>query len=303
MTPKKNKEDIPGTWSAVGAAAVTAIGISLSACSPTRVSPCLPPDAMSLVVPTEPRQKEFSASGPVDVYIDESGSMAGFINGATATDRPLQDLVARMPWLVGSTAGAPMSFTLFGAGLHHLNRSEVDRLATVAPYSCRGGADCDNQQTRLDLVLEAIKALPTDHMAVVVTDLWLSAADLPAAGPAALAAPLSAILQQGRDLGVLGIATAYNGPIFDIPNAPTYHGARSHPLFVLLIGPTDRVESFRDRLVRVGGTSFQSGRFGWSLFSLEPRAGDVSDPRPLHVTQGPEIAERPTLPVMAGAPI
>ena len=241
--------------------------------------------------------------GPVDVFVDGSGSMAGFIRGATAGDRPLQDLVARLPWIAGGLQ-RPASFTLFGRDLHPLPVGREALLASDAPYACHTGEalPCDNQETRLDRVLAAIKAKPADHLAVLVTDLWLTGQDL-SAGPAALSGPLSDMLASGRAVGVVGVRAPYDGPIYDIPNAPPFAGARSHGLFVLLVGPVDRVTAFHERLGRLGGGFSGQGPGrggGWSLFTLHPLAPQPAGTRPLSVTPGAALSEAPVLPPRAG---
>ena len=266
-----------------------------------RPAPCLPPEAQALVA--SPPAAAGADVGPVDVYVDGSGSMAGFIRGATPGDRPLQDLVARLPWIAGGLQ-RPAAFTLFGRDLHPLPAGREDLLASDAPYACRtGGAlACDNQETRLDKVLAAIKAQPAGHLAVVVTDLWLTGQDL-SAGPAALSGPLSDMLASGRAIGVAGVRAPYAGPVYDIPNAPPFGGATSHPLFVLLVGPVERVAAFHERLGRLGGGfSAPDGARGggWSLFTLHPLAPRAAGARPLTVTPGAALAEAPVLPPRAG---
>lgn len=280
----------------IGASLVGA-AFTLAACS-DKPAPCLPAEA-AVWTPQDRSATVKAATGPVDVYVDGSGSMAGFIRGATAADRPLQDLVARLPWIAGSAAEgrAGTSYALFGRTIHPVAAGRETSLATDAPYACTGAAKgaCDNQESRLDTVLQKIKAQPADRLAVVVTDLWLSGADLPG-GPTALGAPLSEMLQAGRSLGVLGIKAPYKGLIYDVPNAPPYAGASGHPLFVLLIGPVDRVAAFHDRLTRAGeGAAVKQGA-NWSLFTLSPGLQPSADARPLKVAPGRALSERPALP-------
>ncbi len=259
-------------------------------------APCLPPEAALLASP--PAATTSADVGPVDVYVDGSGSMAGFIRGATAVDRPLQDLVARLPWIAGGLQ-RPAAYTLFGRDLHPLPAGREDLLASDAPYACHAPAlPCDNQETRLDRVLARIKAQPADHLAVVVTDLFLTGQDL-SAGPAALSGPLSDMLASGRAIGVVGVRAPYAGPVYDIPNAPPFAGATSHPLFVVLVGPVERVVAFHERLGRLGG-GFSGRGGGWSLFTLHPLAPKTAGARPLAVTPGAALAEAPVLPPRAG---
>lgn len=289
-----------GGRTACGLLAAAAASGALAGCE-GRPAPCLPPEAAALVSP--PATPSSADVGPVDAYVDGSGSMAGFIRGATPGDRPLQDLVARLPWIAGGLQ-RPASFTLFGRDLHPLPAGREASLASDAPYACRPAetSPCDNQETRLDKVLAAIKDRPADHLAVLVTDLWLTGQDL-SAGPSALSGPLSDMLAAGRAIGVVGLKAPYSGPVYDIPNAPPFAGARSHPLFVLLVGPVERVTAFHERLGRLGGGfGGQQGPRGggWSLFTLHPLAPQPAGTRPLQVTPGTALAEAPILPPRAG---
>ena len=293
-----------GWRSAAGPLVAACAAAALAGCE-GRPAPCLPPEAQALVAP--PAAVAGADVGPVDVYIDGSGSMAGFIRGATPGDRPLQDLVTRLPWIAGGLQ-RPAAFALFGRDLHPLPAGREDVLVSDAPYACRPGQGapaalpCDNQETRLDKVLARIKVQPADHLAVVVTDLWLTGQDL-SAGPSALSGPLSDMLAAGRAVGVAGVRAPYAGPIYDIPNAPSYVGATSHPLFVLLVGPVERVAAFHERLGRLGGgfSGQEAARGGgWSLFTLHPLAPRAAGARPLEVTPGAALAEAPVLPPRAG---
>jgi hypothetical protein len=62
------------------------------------------------------------------------------------------------------------------------------------PYLCTGAlaataGTCDNQESRLDVVLRKVAESPAGTLSVIVTDLWLSTSDLAASGPVAVGAP------------------------------------------------------------------------------------------------------------------
>lgn len=226
--------------------------------------------------------------------------MVGYLRGATAEIRPVQDLVASLPFVTG----APPRYFVFGRTVRPLPAAEAVSLSTEAPYSCAPGqTPCDNQESRLDAVLRAVQASPKDRVSVVLTDMWLSNSEMAASGPVALATPLAEMFGQGRSVGLIGLRAPYRGTIYDLPDGSTYNGATARPLFLLVIGPVEAVEAFQQRLAQSGGGAFGADRTSYSLFTAVPTRLSAPAAHPLKVTNGAALREQVVLPVGATPPV
>src|ERR1051325_6614944 len=132
------------------------------------------------------------------------------------------------------------------------------------PYNCRG---CDNQESRIDSVLNEIARPGAGRLDILITDLWLDNRSFVGSAQVALGVPLQKILRQGRSIGVIGINAPFSGPVYDIPGAPTYMGARERPLFVVMVGDVDRIRALRAALLQSRSPALQEGRVEFALFS------------------------------------
>lgn len=283
------------------AALLTLAGLA-SACSsgPTVTGAACLPEAARRWVASAPASDASNAGGPVDVYVDASGSMVGYLRGADASRRPFQDLLTelRAATMAGPQTAVTRTYRLFGRTIRTLPASQVDSLLQPDTYLCTGATEsCDNQESRLDLVLRQAQASAPNTLTVVVTDLWLSAARLEASGPVAVGAPVAEMLGQGRSLGVLGVASPYQGQIYDLPSGGPMPWSGDRPLYVLLIGPAERVVAFRENLARAGLRGFGRREARWSLFTSDPVApGQGGQP----TTSGSAFSVRPVLPPASG---
>jgi hypothetical protein len=265
---------------------------------------CLPEAARPWLASAE-APAAAASGGAVDVYVDGSGSMVGYLRGATADRRPLQDLLASLTLVTAEGASAPAAtrYNLFGARIRPLDAARADLLVREDPYLCNGAAaaagPCDNQESRLDVVLGRVAESPPASLAVVVTDLWLSTSEMSASGPMAVGAPVAQMLGQGRAVGVLGVRAPYRGPVYDLPGGGTYAGATARPLYVLLIGPVERVTAVRDGLAKAGVRGFETADARWSLFTTTPASGAAATATPFQLTGG-ALTARPVLPPSAG---
>jgi hypothetical protein len=241
--------------------------------------------------------------GPVTLYLDASGSMVGYIDGATETSRPLHDMIATIP---GMFSGASeVGFRAFGTRVREIEVAERSRLAERDFYTCRGkpAAECDNQETRLDLVLREIEA-DADRLSIVVTDMWFSDPASTTTGLVPLAAPLENILASGRAVGVYGLPAPFRGTIHDLPGGGSTSFAGERPLIVLAIGPTDRVRRFGEQMARSPAASlargFSDGSARQAIFTLNPSAGGERSIQPLRGGTDPRVQQAQILEAMEG---
>jgi hypothetical protein len=230
--------------------------------------------------------------------------MVGYIDGATETRRPFQDLIATIPDLFPA-ATSPISFRAFGSRLREIPNGRQSQLLERSFYSCRGneGAGCDNRDTRLDLVMSAIEREP-DKLALVVTDMWFADPASPTTGLVPLARPLENILASGRTIGVYGVPAPYRGSIFDLPGGQTVQFEGDRPLIILAIGPAQRVAQFGEELARSSSSylaeTVQRGTMKQAMFTINPARPTRRESAPLSGGTDPRIRRGPVLDALAG---
>lgn len=266
---------------------------------------CFPPDARPFLY------REGAARGGAKeplvtratIYVDRSGSMGGYLAGATGDERPLQDLIRVLPDAL-QQGGTSVGYVAFGTRLSSQPAAERDALMRPEFYTCRNSADaaCDNQESRFDLVLRDIEAKP-DEMALMISDLWFVNSQVQTSALTDLAAPFAGILSKGRAVAVYGIPARFRGPIYDLPAAPgrlNFDGR--HPLFLVAIGTDDQLDRLHARIAE-GGSPYLAGAVGdgtirRTLFTLTPSRPGARDAEPLvgnhpAVTRAPVIGSLP----------
>lgn len=228
-----------------------------------------------------------SATRDAVLYVDRSGSMAGYLAGATNSERPFHDIVST---LSGSLAphrfrtryrsfGTTVSEDLPNAGGDMLER---------ASYSCAKPGACDNSESRLDRVFEQIKSTNVP-LSVVVSDLWFTNSDIQSSGIAALQPLLTDLLYAGKVVAIYAIPAPFSGKIFDLPDAGTgkfsvpYAGR--HPLYMVVVGDKQAVVDF-EKAVRGGGSKYlagglEDGTIERALFAIDPGPENPTEAAPL----------------------
>ncbi len=250
-----------------------AAALSLIVVSGPANAACLPPGAFD--------PGPAAASGPMHVYWDGSLSMVGYVDGQSTTVRPLGDAEILLHDFA-QTHGLRQDWSKFGAQIVPARDPGV--LATRDSYTCQGHRGCDNRQSRMDSVLNAMAASDPTSLNVMVTDLWLSDDSFTGSPQVALGGPLSALLRQGRSIGLIGVRAPYSGPIYDLPSKGRYMGASERPVFVLLVGPRALVTGAYAALAKAGSPSFTPERTHFSLFSPAPAQSWLGAASGLHAS-------------------
>ena len=205
--------------------------------------------------------------GPMHAYWDGSLSMLGYVDGQTATVRPLGDVQILLHDFAQSHK-LRQDWSKFGAQITSV--SDPGTLATRDSFTCQGRRGCDNKQSRMDSVLNAIAASDPSSLNVMVTDLWLDDASFAGSPQVALGGPLRTLLRQGRSIVLVGARAPYTGPVYDLPSKSRYMGANERPLFVVLVGPRTLVMGAYAALAKSGSPSFTPERTRFSLFTAAP---------------------------------
>ncbi len=221
---------------------------------------CLPP---GLPVSGTPPQ----SSPAMEVYLDGSYSMVGYADGATGSLRPMGDALAVLDNFSASRR-LPSRYYRFGKAIAPLQgAAQAVEFARPGPYRC---GRCDNQESRIDLVLNTIRDQRTRSLSVVITDLWLDDTAFSGSAQVALGIPLTDILRQGRSIAVVGLQAPYKGRIYDMPGGHPYDGASERPLFAVIIGTRAEVGAVVRAMATSGSPSFTPQRLRYALFSTEP---------------------------------
>lgn len=217
------------------------------------------------------------------IYVDASGSMAGYLRGGRRGERPFEELVNDVPGSVGADASA-LSYVMFGRELRPISGASIDTLSQVATYACGRAADCDNQESRLDAVLNDIAAKTGDHLAVVVTDLWLSNSELTTSGSTALNTPIRRLMDAGKSIVVYGLEAPYQGAVYDLPGGRTDVTASRRPLYLVAIGSSRRLNALDDSLRQSPSPyihqAFSGGTVRRALFTRTPETRVAAEPVP-----------------------
>jgi hypothetical protein len=241
---------------------------------------------------------EAPAAKTATVYFDRSGSMQGFVKGATENDRPLHDLAVNLPLML-RRQGIDNLYKAFGVRVSD-PLGEEERAALTRPdfYSCRGHAeDCNNQEGHLDKVFREVAQDPSG-MALVVSDLWFSNSEVQGTALSALAEPLTDILAGGRAVAVYGIPAPFNGTIYHMPSEPrskSYSGALG--LYVIAIGTDAELAAFHESWLSAPSpalmSALQQGRIQRTVYTLRPAVARRAPEAPLSQSTDPRIAAEP----------
>jgi hypothetical protein len=92
------------------------------------------------------------------------------------------------------------------------------------------------------------------------------------------------------------------GLVYDLPGGGTHAGASARPLYVILVGPVERVTAVRAGLASAGVRGFAEADARFSLFTTRPEAGGATAGSPFQLTGG-AITARPVLPPNAGVAV
>jgi len=285
--------------------------------APTNRDPlsCFPKEAQRWIARTgaKPSPSESTAMAKAKtknatIYVDRSGSMVGYLKGATNLERPLQDLVSTLPTSL-ELEGMETAFRTFGTTISDELPLDAGALLSGDAFICKPGKVCDNSETRLDAVLNEVQS-KKHELAVIISDLWFTNSEIESTGIASLQPALTALLTDGKAIAIYGIDAPFNGKIYDLPKAGTgivsvpYVGR--HPLYVMVIGDKQAVLAFEQGLRNSGSKGLAEGRANGrivrSLFSVDPGPINHLERQPLSNGQHPRV-QRASFAAPAGVAI
>jgi len=205
--------------------------------------------------------------------------MAGYVDGATPFERPFQDLIESLPATLEALSKRT-EYRAFGTGVSGPLPDGRARLQRAGFYSCQG-AGCDNQESRLDVVLDEVARRPGDF-ALILTDLWFTNSDIRSSGVTALQPRLAGLLAQGRTISIYGIDAPFRGRVYDLPATESVAYEGRHPLYMIVIGTKAEAVAFDAGLARSGSRfiaeALTNGKMKKAVFTLDPSVDGASAP-------------------------
>jgi hypothetical protein len=191
----------------------------------------------------------------VDVFLDATLSMKGFIVPGTATyyqqTLPLLESTVGRGWPGGQAA-----FYKFGTKIEPL--TERKHLDAVHPEFY-----ADPEYFRKTLIENVIDKASTDNLTVIVTDLFQDNADVNLLNEKLK----GKYLAHNFAIGIVGIKSEFSGSIYDVGTnnySFEYKGTepeRFRPFYLLVMGKHSDVEHYFDTLLESGLKSFPSKNF------------------------------------------
>jgi hypothetical protein len=213
--------------------------------------------------------------GMTRVYLDGSASMSGFASQPKPNSSGLWVLNSLIASLAASGPGEGGKVTFYRSGDGRAaDIAQIDKpLSDAQVRDATRAGWYSGKDAPLDVPLAKALTRPKEDLTVVVTDLFLSDGEMAGQPFYALRKPLAAALRDDRAIGILGIRHNFNGTIYDIPGkVAEYHEAKSRPLMLLMIGPTDRILEFKRRI----DSEFLKERpeeSNFLLFTAKPNTG------------------------------
>ena len=164
----------------------------------------------------------------VDLFVDATTSMQGFVEGRTEYLDFLNGLEAAVSsgWTDDS-----LRYHKFGSVVRAIERDEFRGVRDAAFYRERGIFE----RTNIDAVVERVEP---GRVAVVVTDLFQDDGDV----NAVVASIESRVIQPGLAVGVLAVPSAFAGTVYDAPGGAYRYASTAddpdsrRPFYALLFG-------------------------------------------------------------------
>jgi hypothetical protein len=178
--------------------------------------------------------KETSDSIQVDVYVDATTSMIGYLGeGSSRYTRFLSELESS---IASGWAQSNPDYFKFGSRVRPIDRSTFRNADEEAFYRERG----IYRTTRIDSVLERINR---SRISVITTDLFQNESDV----NALVSKIKTEVFRRGLDAAVLGIRSQFDGRVYDA-KVPAYNYASTQgkestyrPFYALMFGETTKL--------------------------------------------------------------
>lgn len=247
----------------------------------------------------EPPSTTSDPGGAYRIYLDGSGSMAGYIRGATGEERPLGDLIGMLPDLP--------TIDRSDVGIIRFDEEFTDLTPSEATASMGTAAGYGNRDSYIDQVLERIAKDNAQSLSVLVSDLWLVNGNVLTSGPVALSPKFSRIIASGRSIAIYGFEVPYAGRVSDLPSGNRAVNATRRHLFVLVAGPVARLQAFHGAMETASSPSIAAymanGNVRYTLFTTDPSQTKLGGTQSFTPQRGTPLTKKSFLPARTGVRI
>lgn len=185
---------------------------------------------------------------PARLYLDTSQSMSGFVvkQGVPSL---FTELVETLPVVAGQV-GSGTSYYFFGDSISE--GSETSFVAASRPPAGGKKSVLNKKNGNIAVVLDHImENMSSDYFSIIVTDLFLSGTDIPAGSASPITTALARLLDQGRSVGLVGLASWFKGDIYDLTTVKRYPHDGDLPVYAIVIGRPAQVRRVLQALENV----------------------------------------------------
>lgn len=202
--------------------------------------------------------------GPVVVWVDASGSMAGYLRRSKplSGDIPYKDLIQTLPQWMDMVA-SKVDYFKFGKTVQAMSRGDFLNAARESFYRDPRLKDSSRISDPIAKAVEQDASVLT----VIITDLFLSGAELDLSASGELRRPLTQALSQGKHVALLGIRNPFSDKIYDLPSGKPLDYTGERPFYLILIGPETRIAALYRRLQQEILSNLPADHYHFTLFT------------------------------------
>jgi hypothetical protein len=235
---------------------------------------CLPLPVKQIAGTGESASSPTGAQPPSErarLYIDGSGSMAGFAGASSGAETPFGDVIQSLShWANTRRLEVVRLGDTYPVDLGVADSARLTAMQSPDFYLCRGpqaGPNCTFQQSRTQVALAAMADAPANGLSIFISDLWFSADEVRFDPAIKMREVLAAILRD-RDVLIYGFKAPYGGALADLPSkAHDLRPART-PFYMIVAGPPGQMRAFHDR--------FKDSQSNWIRERLAAQGGSAA---------------------------
>lgn len=280
---------------------VAFLGVLVGACTETLAQDvCLPQSAMAernALRQPEIRSSDSLRRGAVRLYVDFSLGMRGYAQATDGKDGTRAIYAELIRALLVSVVGfgQTVEFQKFGPIAQAISDKEFQNSVDPSFYVCPAGPKslCEQTTYSVPQIFSDLANMQPDEFGAVISDLMISGGEFESNNGIGLAAVLDKILGSGKAIGVLGVRTAFKGVVRGLLNGAYYSDAQSRPVFLVTIGPIEKVKGLFEELQRRLLDGMPQDFWHFSVFTTDlmksPAYGHPQGPKPISRINGENI--------------